>query len=351
MDRLSDYDYELPSELIASEPAPRREDARLLVIHRDSGTFEHRTICDLPEYLSAGDALVLNDTKVLPARLFGTRTTTGGKWEGLFLSVDPLGNWQLLGQTKGKLQPGETITVHNAHAPDDPETFGLTLLERFEDGQWSARPDSEASHIALLEKFGTMPLPPYMKKPLATEQDRVRYQTTFADRPGSVAAPTAGLHFTPELLEQCFTLGVQIEKVTLHVGIGTFRPIQVERLDKHVMHSEWCELTAETVARLNAIKGSGGRIVAVGTTSVRTLESASSSGKLVPFSEHTDLFIRPPFEFQEVDCLVTNFHLPQSSLLVLVSTFAGLELVREAYQTAIRERYRFFSYGDAMLIL
>jgi S-adenosylmethionine:tRNA ribosyltransferase-isomerase len=351
MDRLSDYDYDLPSELIASEPAPRREDARLLVIHRDSGDFEHRTIRDLPEYLHAGDALVLNDTRVLPARLFGTRTATGGKWEGLFLSVDSDGNWQVLGQTKGKLQPGETITVHKAHTPEDPETFMLSLLKRGGEGQWTARPDSKASHIELLERFGTMPLPPYLNKPLATEQDRVRYQTTFADRPGSVAAPTAGLHFTPALFEQCSQRGVQIEKVTLHVGIGTFRPIQVEHLDDHVMHSEWCELSANTSARLNGVKNSGGRIVAVGTTSVRTLESASSSGTIKPFSGHTDLFIRPPYEFRAVNSLVTNFHLPQSSLLVLVSAFAGRELVREAYQTAIRERYRFYSYGDAMLIL
>lgn len=351
MDRLSDYDYELPSELIASEPALRREDARLLVVHRDPGKFEHRTIRDLPEYLLAGDAIVLNDSKVLPARLFGTRTATGGKWEGLFLSADPEGNWRLLTQTKGKLQPGETITVHKAHAPEDPETIVLTLLKRGEEGKWTVRPESDASHIELLEKFGTMPLPPYMKKPIAAAQDRVRYQTTFADRPGSVAAPTAGLHFTPELLAQCSRREVQIEKVTLHVGIGTFRPIQVEHLDKHVMHSEWCELTADTAARLNEIKGSGRRIVAVGTTSVRTLESAGASEKLASFSGHTDLFIRPPYEFRIVDALVTNFHLPQSSLLVLVSTFAGRELVREAYQTAIREKYRFYSYGDAMLIL
>jgi S-adenosylmethionine:tRNA ribosyltransferase-isomerase len=351
MDRLSDYDYDLPGELIAAEPAAQREDARLLVIHRATGRLEHRTIRELPEYLAAGDALVLNDTKVLPARLFGTRTSTGGKWEGLFLSLDAEGRWRLLTQTKGKLQRGETITVRPAHDPGAGDAFLLSLEGRGEGGIWIAAAPPGSSHLELLERFGTMPLPPYLKKPIAGQQDRIRYQTTFARHPGSVAAPTAGLHFTPELLDACARRDVHIERVTLHVGIGTFRPIQVERLAEHTMHAEWCDLSASAADRLDRARRQGGRIVAVGTTSVRTLESAAASGTLAPFTGQTELFIRPPYEFHAVDALLTNFHLPRSSLLVLVSAFTGRELVREAYHTAIRERYRFYSYGDAMLIL
>ncbi len=351
MDRVSDYDYELPPELIASVPAPRRDDARLLVVHRESGRLEHRSVRDLPELLHPGDALVLNDTRVLPARIFGERSQTGGKWEGLFLKTDPNGNWILLGQTKGKPQPGESVDVHKAHAPQDPERLRLTLLTRDEEGIWTARPESAETHVALLERFGTMPLPPYLHKPLAGPEDFSRYQTTYAAQPGSVAAPTAGLHFTPELLQRCRDAGVSRERVTLHVGLGTFRPMSVEHLSQHAMHSEWCELAPETAERLRRVKGAGGRIVAVGTTSVRTLESAAAAGDLQPFCGETRLFIRPPYQFRAVDALLTNFHLPRSTLLVLVSALAGRELIRDAYAAAIRERYRFYSYGDAMLIL
>jgi S-adenosylmethionine:tRNA ribosyltransferase-isomerase len=351
MDRLADYDYELPTELIASHPAERRDQARLLVVHRDSGRIEHRSIADLPEYLRPGDALVLNDTRVLPARLFGVRTATGGKWEGLFLRLTDQGDWQLLSQTKGKLQPGETVTISPAYVPDSPLKLDLVLKEKQDDGIWTATPQSSKSHIELLQQFGALPLPPYIKKTLANETDDERYQTTYGVHPGSVAAPTAGLHFTPELLDRCRAAGAETHTVTLHVGIGTFRPITAEKLDEHIMHAEWCELSDAVATKLRNAKESRGRVVAVGTTSVRTLESAARSGTIQQFCGETNLFIRPPYEFRAVDVLLTNFHLPKSSLLVLVSTFAGRELIRAAYAEAIRENYRFFSYGDAMLLV
>jgi S-adenosylmethionine:tRNA ribosyltransferase-isomerase len=243
------------------------------------------------------------------------------------------------------------VEISPAHNPDSPERLQLTLVEKGEAGEWTARPESELDHLELLQQFGTMPLPPYMRKKLATDRDFRRYQTTFAEHPGSVAAPTAGLHFTHELLDQIRSREVSVSNVTLHIGIGTFRPITTESLDEHKMHSEWCELSAETAEHLTDKKNTGGRVIAVGTTSVRTLESASQQDGIKPFVGETDLFIRPPYEFQAVDVLMTNFHLPKSSLLVLVSAFAGRELILEAYQAAIKEKYRFYSYGDAMLIL
>lgn len=351
MDQLSLYDYELPPERIASKPARHRTDARLLVIDRKSGTWEHKRVSDLPAYLDANDAMVLNNTRVLRARLLGKRLQTGGQWEGLFLRVNEDGSWRMLGKTKGRIQVGEKVEVSPAHDPESHEKMTLTLTEKGESGEWSAAPDRQESHVDLLEQFGTMPLPPYMRKKLATDRDFRRYQTTFAERPGSVAAPTAGLHFTRELFDEIEALGATVSHATLHIGVGTFRPISVENLDEHVMHSEWCELTSETASHLNQRRSGGGRLFAVGTTSVRTLESAAKAGTIEAFSGETDLFIRPPYEFQAVDALMTNFHLPKSSLLVMVSAFAGRELILEAYQDAIKEKYRFYSYGDAMLIL
>jgi S-adenosylmethionine:tRNA ribosyltransferase-isomerase len=227
----------------------------------------------------------------------------------------------------------------------------LTLLERDANGVWTANPSSSESAFSLLHRFGTVPLPPYIGRKCGTEADRERYQTTYARRPGAVAAPTAGLHFTPELLARCADRGIDRSFVTLHVGIGTFRPIAVERLSEHIMHHEWCEVSDETCRSIVETRERSGRIVPIGTTSVRTLESASQSGLPQPWSGETNLFIRPPYQFRAVDCLLTNFHLPRSSLLVLVSAFAGLDLVREAYAEAIKERYRFYSYGDSMLLL
>lgn len=321
-----------------------------MVIRRNNRTISHHSIVDLPHLLSPGDCLVLNNTKVVPARLFGVRTETGGKWEGLFLDEPERGVWRIIGGTRGKLQSGETLTLHPAYDPESSETLVLDLVEREED-VWVARPQSDVPAMDLLNQFGTLPLPPYIGRKVANEDDRTRYQTTFATESGAIAAPTAGLHITPELLAKCKAESISREFVTLHVGIGTFRPVSVDALDDHVMHSERCIIDASTATALNSVRASGGRIVAVGTTSVRTLESASLSGRLGAFSGETDIFIRPPYTFRSVDALLTNFHLPKSTLLMLVSALADIELVRKAYQVAISEGYRFYSYGDAMLIL
>ncbi len=351
MDDLAAYDYELPRELIATEPLPRRDASRLLVVDRRSGRLEHRTIGDLPEILRPGDRLVLNDTRVVPARLFGVRKATGGKWEGLFLEADSAGRWRLIGHSGGRLRAGETLAIAPAHRPESADRLELTLIDCDAEGIWTAAPQSSRPAIELLEQFGTVPLPPYIHRKLGADSDWERYQTAYAKRPGAVAAPTAGLHFTPELLARCEQRGFARSFVTLHVGIGTFRPISVERLSEHTMHAEWCELSAEACDALNQTRAGGGRIVAVGTTSVRTLETACRDGSFVPWSGPTTLFIRPGYRFGGLDCLLTNFHLPRSTLFVLVSALAGLELMQHAYATAVRERYRFYSYGDAMLIL
>lgn len=349
MEQLSDYEYDLPPELLATEPAEQRESARLLVLDRQTGSIEHRLIVDLPELLSPGDCLIFNDTRVLSARVFGIREATGGKWEGLFLGVAEDGTWRMMGQTRGRLQSDEWIRIHRAHAPESGEFLRLQLVAREPEGVVRMRVEQPGDPESLLTHFGTLPLPPYIKRPLASEQDRERYQTTFARTPGAIAAPTAGLHFTPQLIDACEQRGVRHAFVTLHVGIGTFRPISVEHLGEHRMHSEWCEQPQATADLMNRTQAAGGRVVAVGTTSVRTLESAACSGTGA-WSGETDLFIRPPYEFRRIDALITNFHLPKSSLLVLVSALAGRERILAAYEEAIRNRYRFFSYGDAMFI-
>ena len=347
---LETYSYDLPEELIAREPLERRDQARLLVVDRAASTIHHRSVSDLPDLLSPNDCLVLNDTKVVPARLIGERTATGGHWEGLYLSSSKDGVWQLIGQTRGRLLPGEMITVRSIHDSVQPP-LKLMLASRDEDGIWSAQVHDDRDKFTLLDIYGTIPLPPYIQRKVADAADWERYQTTYAENPGSVAAPTAGLHFTDELLARCHQRGIETARVTLHVGIGTFRPVSVSQLSEHRMHSEWCSVPDGTVQKLQQTRQRGGRIVAVGTTSVRTLESASLGKRLEAWSGETDLFIRPGHRFQSVDCLLTNFHLPKSTLLVLVSTLAGTEFIREAYQTAVENQYRFFSYGDAMLIL
>lgn len=355
MSELDLYDYHLPDELIAREPPARREAARLLVMYRNSGQIEHRTIADLPQLLQPKDLLVLNDTRVLPARLVGQREATGGRWEGLFLKSPRPGTWEIIGQTRGKLVAGErlVVPVTNPGTTDSafPSELRLALIEKLPDGGWLMEPNLSGTHVELLGRFGQVPLPPYMERDTATATDRERYQTLHARHPGSVAAPTAGLHFTPELLAACRERGIHDAYVTLHVGLGTFRPISVERLSDHVMHSEWCEVPAATVERIQQTRAIGGRIVAVGTTSVRSLETASRTGQLGGFSGDTQLFIQPPYQFRTVDVILTNFHLPKSTLLVLLSAFAGRERLLEAYAEAISEHYRFYSYGDAMLVL
>jgi S-adenosylmethionine:tRNA ribosyltransferase-isomerase len=266
----------------------------------------------------------------------------------LFIEHDAGGVWRILSKTRGKLQPGETVTlVDRSHR----DVERLVLLQRLDDGLWAARPETARDPWELLDQVGRVPLPPYIRDGEMVEADQQSYQTVFAEHPGAVAAPTAGLHFTAPLLERLAGQGVEMLRVTLHVGLGTFRPISTPRLDQHTMHREWCRLTAETADRLSQIRRQGGRAIAVGTTVVRTLETAASNGQLAAWQGETDIFIRPPYTFQAIDALMTNFHLPKSTLLVLVRAFGGAELIRRAYAEAIRERYRFYSYGDAMLIL
>ena len=351
IDDLDTYTYELPEELIAKEPPEQRDGAKLLVLNRAKQTIEHRTIRDLPVLLRAGDRLVLNDTRVVPARIIGYRTATGGKWEGLFLRRGEGRNWHFISLTRGRLLAGETVTLTSIHDPNGTPPLELKLVDRDRDGVWRAEPKSDDDAFELLQRYGTVPLPPYIQRKVAADSDWERYQTTFAATPGSVAAPTAGLHFTPELLTECGKRGIDQSRVTLHVGMGTFRPISVEQLSQHDMHSEWCELGEDSAQQLRQTKSDGGRVVSVGTTSVRTLETAARSGRIEPWSGETNLFIRPPYEFQAIDCLLTNFHLPKSTLFVLVCALAGTDFVKEAYRIAVEHRYRFFSYGDAMLIL
>lgn len=348
MSELDHYDYRLPRELIAQHPLAKRSDARLMVVRRDDQTIDHAYIRDLPHMLPAGDLLVFNNTKVIPARLVGRRDSTGARWSGLFLSADEQGVWKVLSKTRGKLSAGEAIIIVSWDVRD---TITLRLMSKLEGGAWAVRPEPMGDPLELLQRVGRVPLPPYIRDGEMVEEDSATYQTVFAAEPGAVAAPTAGLHFTPDLLAQLRQRGVGEEFVTLHVGLGTFRPIIAERLADHPMHSEWCSLTAPVVDRLKKTRAAGGRIIAVGTTVARTLETAARSGQVQPFSGATDLFIRPPYTFKGVDALLTNFHLPKSTLLILVRTFGGDELLRRAYAEAIAEGYRFYSYGDAMLIL
>ena len=348
MSELDQYDYELSRDLIAQAPLANRADARLLVVDRSAGTLSHKHVRDLPDILLPGDSLVLNDTKVIPARLVGQRTETGGHWEGLFLDATQEGVWRVMCKTRGHPVAGETVTLIDSQGQDD---IRLILGARQSEGIWLVRPESGEDVLAVLGRVGRVPLPPYIRGGEMVEADRRDYQTVFARRAGAIAAPTAGLHFTEPLLRKLEKAGVALCWVTLHVGPATFRPIVAGTLAEHRMEAEWAELSQETVDRIDASRRHGGRVVAVGTTVVRVLETAARDGRLQPFTGATDLFIHPPFCFRAADALMTNFHLPRSTLLVLVRTFGGDALVRKAYEEAIREEYRFYSYGDAMLIL
>jgi S-adenosylmethionine:tRNA ribosyltransferase-isomerase len=349
--QISDYDFDLPKELIAQEPCPARDRARLLVLDRRTGGLAHRHVCDLPDLLRPGDLLVLNDTRVIPARLFGRREKTAGQWEGLFLRHTDNGLWEMLGQTRGRLEVGECIEIEPPPWSGVEGALRLTLAARTPERHFLFAPSLPDAPEVLLERFGHVPIPPYIRKGADRPEDRERYQTVFARHAGSVAAPTAGLHFTPELLGRLTERGVALAYVTLHVGLGTFLPLSDESLAARRLHTEWATLPGATVAAVTACRRAGGRVVAVGTTTVRTLETVAESGPLRTWSGTTNLFIYPPFPFAVVDALVTNFHLPRSSLLMLVSAFAGRESIRRAYAEAVAQRYRFFSYGDAMLIL
>jgi S-adenosylmethionine:tRNA ribosyltransferase-isomerase len=360
-------DYDLPSELIAQEPAVERDRSRLLVLRRDTAALEHRQFLDLPGLLDAGDIVVLNDTRVLPARLLGRRERTGGRWEGLYLGERD-GVWELLCQLRGTLVEGEAIVVTGKPEPPtarglsnsstvyDPNSpgFRLKYLGRSPDGHFLFRPESPGTAADILSGFGHVPLPPYIRKGRDAAGDLERYQTVYARRPGAVAAPTAGLHFTNRVFDRLRDRGVITAMLTLHVGLGTFQPLQSDDPAEHVMHREWCELPAATATTINDCRAHGRRVVAVGTTAVRTLETAAGRNRgrpLSAWSGETDLYIRPTYHFRIVDALITNFHLPRTSLLLLVGAFVGEELIRRAYEEAIHERYRFYSYGDAMLIL
>lgn len=374
MHSLDLYDYELPRDRIAQEPLRNRVDARLMLVNRAEGTIDHYHVRDLPELLRAEDALVLNNSRVVPARLIGYRTRTNGRWQGLFLRSDPAsGVWELLTKTRGTLKTGETITLQDRDARDggqlevigrDAEGHLLVkpIFESFtavdRDGQpFSAPKAMVRSATAWLERYGRVPIPPYIRDGRMVDADVMNYQTVYAstkeEDKGSVAAPTAGLHFSDNLLKMIAKGQTAIHEVTLHVGVGTFRPIEAEDIDEHQMHQEWGRIDQATVDSIQARRAAGGRCVAVGTTSVRVLESsvAAGNGKLSEWTGSTDLFIKPPYHFGAVDALMTNFHLPKSSLLVLVSAFATRELIMRAYREAIDAEYRFFSYGDAMLIV
>lgn len=339
--KTSDFYYDLPQELIAQTPLERRDGSRLMTLDKDTGAVGHAHFYDLPRYLRPGDCLVLNDSRVLPARLIGRRDPSGGAVEVLLLTDKGDEVWECLVRPGRKLKPGARVVFGDGE-------LSAQIVEELPGGNRLVRFEYEGIFLEVLERLGKMPLPPYIKAEL---QDRERYQTVYSREVGSAAAPTAGLHFTKELLHQVEEMGVKVCTVTLHVGLGTFRPVSEEDLEEHDMHSEFCAISRETADTINAVKAAGGRVVCVGTTSCRTLESwAAEDGTLKESSGWTSIYIYPGYRFKVMDALVTNFHLPESTLIMLVSAFAGRENVLAAYEEAVRERYRFFSFGDAMFI-
>lgn len=339
--KTDDFDYELPKELIAQTPLKNRSESKLLVMDRVTGALEHKHFYDIIDYLNKGDALVINDTKVIPARIIGVKEETGAVIELLLLKDEVGDTWECLAKPQKRLKVGTIITFGNGELKAkvrETREEGITIVDLIYDGIL----------MEILEHLGTMPLPPYIHEKLK-EQDR--YQTVYAKNYGSAAAPTAGLHFTTELLDKIKAKGIEIVHVTLHVGLGTFRPVNVEDVTKHVMHTEHYIVTKEAADKLNEIKANGGKIIAVGTTSVRTLETViSKNDKFVPSNDDTNIFIYPGFTFRAINGLITNFHLPKSTLVMLVSAFSSKENIMNAYQEAIKHNYRFFSFGDAMFI-
>lgn len=339
---LKDFYYDLPEELIAQEPISNRDRSRLLVLDKSSGEIKHRRFRDIIEYLKAGDCLVLNNTRVIPARLFGVKKDSLGSIEFLLLNRKEIDIWEVMLRPGKKAKPGARFIF------GDGELEG-EILEILEGGNRLVRFYYQGIFEELLDRLGNIPLPPYIKKQL---EDKERYQTVYSKHEGSAAAPTAGLHFTRELLQQLEASGIKTAYVTLHVGLGTFRPVKVDNIEEHKMHSEYYELKAESAEVINRTKEEGGRVICVGTTSTRTLESIMQKrGRVQEDSGWTDIFIYPGYEFLITDGLITNFHLPESTLLMLVSALAGTESIMKAYHEAVVERYRFFSFGDAMLII
>ena len=342
---INEFAYKLPVDLIAQYPAEKRENARLMVIHRDSGAIEHRRFYDILDYLSPGDCLVMNNSKVLPARLIGNKETMGIEVEFLLLKRKQGDVWEAMVRPGRRLKPGDRVRF------SEEPLLCATILDYGDDGTRIVEFKYEGIFLEILEKVGKMPLPPYIQRE-SGERDRERYQTVYCKIEGSVAAPTAGLHFTGELLDRIKAKGVYLAYVTLHVGIGTFRPVKCENIEEHRMHFEEYWIDEETADLINKTKASGGKIFSVGTTSTRTLESAASEdGTIKAGHGNTDIFIYPGFKFRVIDSQITNFHLPKSTLLMLVSAFYDREKILEAYKLAVKERYRFFSYGDAMLLL
>ena len=339
--KTDDFDYELPKELIAQTPLKNRSESKLLVMDRVTGALEHKHFYDIIDYLNKGDALVINDTKVIPARIIGVKEETGAVIELLLLKDEVGDTWECLAKPQKRLKVGTIITFGNGELKAkvrETREEGITIVDLIYNGIL----------MEILEHLGTMPLPPYIHEKL---KDQDRYQTVYAKNYGSAAAPTAGLHFTTELLDKIKAKGIEIVHVTLHVGLGTFRPVNVEDVTKHVMHTEHYIVTKEAADKLNEIKANGGKIIAVGTTSVRTLETViSKNDKFVPSNDDTNIFIYPGFTFKAIDGLITNFHLPKSTLVMLVSAFSSKENIMNAYQEAIKHNYRFFSFGDAMFI-
>jgi len=355
--RTADFDFVLPPELIAQQPVPKRDESRLLVLQRGDGHFEHRKFRDLLEFLRAGDVLVLNNSRVIPARLRGVNAKSGGKFEVFLLEANEPNDWWCLMRPGKNARPGTKIILCDAQG--QPLKIQATVVEVNAEGHRRLTFSGTADIRRELDSIGEIPLPPYIGRDHQQPEDKTRYQTVFAQPAGSVAAPTAGLHFTEALLDEIRARGVNVCFVTLHVGLGTFQPVKAETLAAHTMHEERFEVGEATVRAVNEAKSAGRRVIAVGTTAVRVLESvaAKNAGKINVCNGKTNIFIFPPAPFQIVDALLTNFHLPCSTLLMLVSAFAapgelrGREMVLAAYAEAIRERYRFFSYGDAMLIL
>ena len=337
----SDFYYDLPEELIAQTPAEPRDSSRLLVYHRQNGAIEHKIFRDIIDFLNPGDALVVNDTRVIPARLYGKKQDTGREVEFLLLNQLSKDTWEIIMRPGKKLRIGDRVEF--------AEDLQAEILEKKEDGVTRVKFYFEGLFEPLLERYGNMPLPPYITQRL---EDRQRYQTVYAKENGSAAAPTAGLHFTPELMEKIRQTGIDIIPVLLHVGLWTFRPVNVENVENHKMHSEYYSISADSARRINETRKKGGRVIAVGTTSVRTLESvADEEGNIREQSGNTEIFIYPGYRFKCVDALITNFHLPESTLLMLIAAFMGKEQALDLYRLAVQERYRFFSFGDAMLIL
>lgn len=339
--KTSDFYYDLPQELIAQSPAEKRDMSRLLVYNRKVKTIEDRIFRDVIDYLEPGDVLVRNVTKVIPARLYATREETGGSMEFLLLRRINETDWECLVKPGRRARPGRTFTVN--------DELSVTVLEQLDDGNRIVRLNYDGIFEEVLDRAGEMPLPPYITKKL---EDRSRYQTVYARDDGSAAAPTAGLHFTDELLDKLKEKGVCIADVLLHVGLGTFRPVSAENVEEHHMHSEFWQVTEEAADLINSARAAGGRIVSVGTTGCRTLESASTEDGVVHAgSGWTDIFITPGYRFKAVDALITNFHLPESTLLMLISAFCSREEIMRVYEHAVNEKYRFFSFGDACLFI